>query len=365
MINGLVEIPGICAKFVGSKNADGFQAVINDFKKAKEIRILTYSNITDRKLKILKDLNSNQKVTIIVPLAGMRESSLVPNTYKKSEVEDKLKKMQSLFKLEEYHSNNITIKVCFANHAKIVGTENVLYVGSANYSNYSHYSYEAGMLIEDTEAIKNIYDKFFDNLCTVVIRNSEFDAAKVFFLNAMEEILDAYHIMNSADLIVNEAAIFYKKLNSAFDNVINITQMTLDEEDTYKLCCNNFDNFIKRAQDMIDSLENGRDRIPDWNMSLEDLADYFELEHQYRKGVNSEDAWISEDEKYCPLRDEWDKEEIIAEYIVENWEKDENVKMITDSIDTCIDAMEDVLNDMNVFQENEVIRQATDSSIPK
>ena len=56
MINGLVEIPGICAKFVGSKNAYGFQAVINDFKKAKEIKILTYSNITDRKLKILKDL---------------------------------------------------------------------------------------------------------------------------------------------------------------------------------------------------------------------------------------------------------------------------------------------------------------------
>lgn len=369
MINGLVEIPEIYAKFVGSKDVDGFQAVIKDFPKANEIRILTYSNIyskkNDYKLNILKKLSVDQKIIIVVSLAGIRENTTVPNTYDKDEIKKKLQDMKSLFQLDEYQSKDITIKVCFKNHAKLIGTENVLYVGSANYSEHSYYNYEAGMLIEDSTAIREIYNKFFDRLCTVVIRNSEFDITKVSFLKSMEQIWDAYCAINEVELVGNEASAFYTKLNSSIDDIIYITENILEDADTYSSCCNDFESYEKKAENMINVIEDNRDKIPDWNMSLEELADYFESEHQSRKKVHCEDAWISEDEKYCPLRDEWDKEVIIVEYLVESWQKDKNVKIINDSIYTCIEAMEHIINEMNVFQENEVVRQGTDPSVPK
>lgn len=50
------------------------------------------------------------------------------------------------------------------NHAKLIGTENIVYIGSANYSNESANNIETGVLIEDKEFIMKLYAEFFDKV---------------------------------------------------------------------------------------------------------------------------------------------------------------------------------------------------------
>ena len=45
---------------------------------------------------------------------------------------------------------------------KLIGTENIVYIGSANYSNESANNIESGVLIEDKEFIQRLYLEFFD-----------------------------------------------------------------------------------------------------------------------------------------------------------------------------------------------------------
>lgn len=42
----------------------------------------------------------------------------------------------------------------FHNHAKLIGTENIVYIGSANYSNESADSIDTGVMIEDKDFIQ-------------------------------------------------------------------------------------------------------------------------------------------------------------------------------------------------------------------
>ena len=73
----------------------------------------------------------------------------------------------------------------FANHAKIIGTENILYIGSANYSDESSDNIESGTIITDKVAINRIYEEFFP----VIIEEStpyfedEFNVFRLFVLS--------------------------------------------------------------------------------------------------------------------------------------------------------------------------------------
>lgn len=76
--------------------------------------------------------------------------------------------------------------VCFKNHAKLIGTENVLYIGSANYSDNSVQNYEAGMIIRDKSVIKEIYEKYFDEIVAVRYYADEYDTIRLKILSIAE-----------------------------------------------------------------------------------------------------------------------------------------------------------------------------------
>lgn len=52
----------------------------------------------------------------------------------------------------------------FNNHTKIVGTENIVYIGSANFSNESKNNIDSGVIIEDKEYIQKLYNEFLKKL---------------------------------------------------------------------------------------------------------------------------------------------------------------------------------------------------------
>ena len=85
----------------------------------------------------------------------------------------------------ENFQSNPEVSFNFANHAKIIGTENILYIGSANYSDESSDNIESGTIITDKVAINRIYEEFFP----VIIEEStpyfedEFNVFRLFVLS--------------------------------------------------------------------------------------------------------------------------------------------------------------------------------------
>ena len=126
-------------------------------------------------------------------------------------------------------------------------------------------------------------------------------------------------------------------------------------------------NFISEAYKMLDIISNNRDSILQLDRADEELADYFEEMHREKKGVNSEDAWVSEDERYCPLREAWDMEDILFEYWSEYWEEDVSIKETAKGINNCLKCMDSILImlDEEYDFEKEIIRQGTNENIEK
>lgn len=64
----------------------------------------------------------------------------------------------------ENFQSNPEVAFNFTNHAKIIATENILYAGSANYSDESSDSIESGTIITDKTAIIKYLKSFFRQL---------------------------------------------------------------------------------------------------------------------------------------------------------------------------------------------------------
>ena len=189
-----VEIPEITAMFVGTKGKYGFAQVVDDFPNAKEVRILTYSRIgygnNNLKLRELQTLSPETKLCIIVALPGLKNPKIdgqyEHNQFREDSIVMELGKIKQQFDISQYSSKDVEMYVCFKNHAKLIGTENVLYIGSANYSDNSVQNYEAGMIIRDKSVIKEIYEKYFDEIVAVRYYADEYDTIRLKILSIAE-----------------------------------------------------------------------------------------------------------------------------------------------------------------------------------
>lgn len=159
-------------RFVYNPGDLNYQEILDDFDKAKTIRIITY-NISgkenqDQLLQKLQKASKTAEIQIITNIPSRFEtyySSLAGQSMRnraKDNIEVYLKKLKP---------NTFGTKFLpyfnFANHAKIIGTENKVYIGSANFSNESKYNIETGIIIEDRDFISKLYSNFFE-----MIKNS-------------------------------------------------------------------------------------------------------------------------------------------------------------------------------------------------
>jgi len=61
----------------------------------------------------------------------------------------------------EKYNTNISTFFNFNNYSKIIMTNNIAYIGSANYSTESSNNFESGFITRDIEIINQIRDNFF------------------------------------------------------------------------------------------------------------------------------------------------------------------------------------------------------------
>lgn len=130
-----------------------YQEVLDDFINAKNIYISTYSlgktEVLIKYLKKKKDVN----VTLITNIVSRFNKDNKDN--EKGEEIDKYIKMLEIDKFK-----NIELYFNKYNHTKIVATENILYLGSQNFTYGSIKNYEIGVIIKDKEDIDKIIEKF-------------------------------------------------------------------------------------------------------------------------------------------------------------------------------------------------------------
>lgn len=148
------------AKFVMSKDELTYAEVIEDFKNASEIHILTYNISRDKSnlLEELKKCDEDTEICIVSNIPG-RWEKYFGEWYK-----NKARKNILLYKSRlspEKIAEKAEVYFCFSNHAKIVMTNNIAYIGSSNFSEESADNFESGFISKDADFIEFLEEEIF------------------------------------------------------------------------------------------------------------------------------------------------------------------------------------------------------------
>lgn len=210
---------GIFVSYPGELN---YKRVLQDFPSANIIRILTY-NISgnyrnDHLLSAL--LNTNADVQIITNIPSRMDEYFNTEAGERMRSNARRNIQTYIAKLNpEKFPPGFASFFNLHNHAKIIGTENIVYIGSANFSNESAKSIETGVIIEDREFIRNLYSDFFAGIAkdSLSYYDETFSAFRLFVLFLFEKFQYVYN-----DMLVN---LFtdYNRTKLTLADTINIT----------------------------------------------------------------------------------------------------------------------------------------------
>lgn len=163
------EISFTSGRFIASKDELGYEEVLERFESAKMIRVVTY-NLSkgarvDKLFDRLQQLDTKVDIQIVtnIPSRFNFYYKTTAGEYLKSRAKENIDTY-----IGKLNPNNFDASVIpffnFNNHGKIIGTEDIVYIGSANFSNESSNNYETGVIIEDKVFIEQLYSTFFEDL---------------------------------------------------------------------------------------------------------------------------------------------------------------------------------------------------------
>ncbi len=214
------------AKFIAGKGELCFREVLEDFEKAEYIDILTF-NISSKNDLLINALRKAGKMNIPI-----RVITNIPNrweNYFKDCFRNTAKKTIDIYikKLNPQNIGNLTsVLFKFDNHGKIIMTNNIIYWGSANYSDETKKNYECGTISRDRELIAFVHNEIFPTIIQESINYYRRDyvpyiasifSAISFLHNIYDEIYDAsYDIRQDYDTGFEDVRYFNK-----FDNHIS------------------------------------------------------------------------------------------------------------------------------------------------
>ena len=163
----MTEISFNGGRFVSNQGELNYEEVLNRFPCASIIRILTY-NISrnqqdDKLLNALKETNADIQIITNVPSRMERYYDSDAGNHMRMTARRNISVYISKLNPENF-PNGFVPFFNVHNHAKIIGTEDIVYIGSANFSNESAGNIETGVIIEDKVFIQKLYSEFFDEV---------------------------------------------------------------------------------------------------------------------------------------------------------------------------------------------------------
>ena len=267
--------------FVTHEGDINYREVLNDFQQAKIIRIITYNISKNQKydllLEALKDTEADIRLITNVPSRMDAYYNSKAVNYMRSNARKNIE-----IYISKLDPNNFTPNFLpyfnVKNHAKLVGTENIVYIGSANYSNESANNIEAGILIRDKGFIAKLYADFFDKVQedSLSYFDESFSAFRLFILSLLAKF--SYHHKKLLENVYTD----YERTKRVVADTIFIDSSNLealynDLEELESIC--------QAAEDTYDE-ENEA-----YNDSLEQLIKCFsQLSIEWLKEVVSEDG---------------------------------------------------------------------------
>lgn len=156
------------AKFVQAKDELAYQEVLDEIPAAKQVTVVTY-NISERQSNLLNALiaaSEHAQVTLITNIPSRWEQY-----YGDCFRESARRKINVYLSNLSPESNGKMFSTYFdfSNHGKIVMTDSVVYVGSANFSEESARNNEFGVISRDAEFIAFLSE----NIIPAIIDDSE------------------------------------------------------------------------------------------------------------------------------------------------------------------------------------------------
>ncbi|MGV7116751.1 phospholipase D-like domain-containing protein [Paenibacillus kyungheensis] len=142
---------------VTSKGEINYKEVLNDFDSANYIFVTTYNISQKRKklLSLLKRAADHAEVRIVTNIPNRYE------TYYGDKVRDKARETINNYTRKLSSNDNeeqIDSFFNFENHSKVVLTNNIAYIGSANFSEESNNNRETGFIIRDRKLVQVVID---------------------------------------------------------------------------------------------------------------------------------------------------------------------------------------------------------------
>lgn len=181
-------------KFVYSKNELGYQEVLDNFESASEITIITY-NISEKRNALVSALRKVGEHCIINVITNIpsRWETYYGNTFR-DKARQKINLYLSKLKPETLGVNS-TVFFDFSNHGKIIMTDSLVYVGSANYSEESANNTEFGFISGDKEFIDFINAEVLPDIHNSSIPYYEYDYTAL-LIEANVALSSIYNIKN-------------------------------------------------------------------------------------------------------------------------------------------------------------------------
>ena len=310
------------AKFVYSKNELGYQEVLDNFENASEITIITY-NISEKKNALVSALRKVKKHCVVNVITNIpsRWEAYYGDTFR-NKAKQKINLYLSKLRPESLGINS-KVFFDFSNHGKIVMTDCIVYVGSANYSEESANNTEFGFISRDKDFINYINSEVLPDVQASAIPYYEYDYT-AHLLEASMALSAVYNIKNE---LYEEVYRLHDDVDGEWyyyvEHEASLTVATLDKvvQIVSEAC-----KVASDIYDAIDTITNGdEDEIIAANDVYEELlALYSKIEE-----VRSFDTLIE--------LSEFDSEEYINQQLQEEYA----MEAYEDNLENCIEMASD------------------------
>lgn len=263
------------SKFVYTKNELAYQDVIDEMQTASKIVIVTY-NISRNHQYLLNCLKKTSNECEIVIVSNM------PQRWESYRDEEQRKNAQKQIRLylnrlkPEEIGARVGVFFDFHNHGKIIMTDKVVYIGSANYSESSSDNAEFGIISRDTNFISFLLEKLIPDITEKAEPYYEYDFFPLLLeskmaVSAFYKLINEFHdqayrlhddidgkwyIYNSYEDVYSQETFrdiirLLRSMHAISTDIYNaLTTITKDDEDVTSNAADISDNIWSIARDI-------------------------------------------------------------------------------------------------------------------
>ncbi len=265
--------------YIWSKDEFGYQEVLDNMAVAKEILIVTY-NISDKHSKLidyLKTASDDCEINIVTNIPN-RWDKYYGESYKEL-ANKKINIYLNKLNPEEF-SAKVNVYFNFNNHSKAIMTDNIGYIGSANFSDESSVNIENGTIYRSSEFFEfyksSILPEFTDISVPYYEYNYTYLAIKLNM--TLKDLLISYQqlydqIFDDVDDVYNKGT-YYKTSEDCLDIEVieDNVNIILDSIDTVNELYEAIDVITDFCDESSDKLSNFLDELTDLKNDIEEIS---------------------------------------------------------------------------------------------